>query len=198
MIKKAVGLGMAGEYAVAVELLRNAEPLVDARREPRLLFACLFNRSVIDCHLDRYHHAEALLPRIEALAHDLRNELDETRVLWLRGRARAGLGHPEEAIAALSEVRQVFQLEQIAYDFALVSLELATIHLEHCRTELVKVLAEEMLWIFEGQKVHQEALAVLALFRHAALEEEAQAEWTRRLVKYLYRAQHNRNLRFEA
>jgi hypothetical protein len=62
----------------------------------------------------------------------------------------------------------------------------------------VKVLAAEMLWIFEGQKVHQEALAALALFCNAAEKEEARADWTRRLVKYLYRAQYNPELRFEA
>jgi tetratricopeptide (TPR) repeat protein len=198
LVQKANSLEIAGEYAAAVETLQQAEPLIDARREPRLLFACLFNRSVNDCHLGWYDHAEALLPRVEALAQDLRTDLDKARVRWLRGRARAGLGHAEEALAALVEVRRIFLAEQIAYDFALVSLELATLHLEKGRAGLVKLLAEEMLWIFEEQKIHQEALAALALFRHAALEEEAQAEWTRRLVKDLYRAQHNPNLRFEA
>lgn len=54
-----------------------------------------------------------------------------------------------------------------------------------------------MLWIFKDQKVHKEALAALALFCRAAEEEEVQVEWTRRLIKYLYRAQHNPRLRFE-
>jgi hypothetical protein len=76
-----------------------------------------------------------------------------------------------------------------------VSLELATLHLEEGRTRLVKELAGEMLWIFKSQNVHREALAALALFRHAALAEKAQAEWTRRLVKYLYRAQYDPGLR---
>jgi transcriptional regulator with XRE-family HTH domain len=198
LIMKATSLGMAGEYEASIETIQQAEPLVDARREPRLLFACVFNRAVNACHLDNYKAAEALLPRVEALSQDLRTELDQTRVRWLRGRARAGFGHKEEALAALSEVRRVFLAEQIAYDFALVSLELATLHLEQGRTGLVRILAEEMLWVFEGQRVHQEALAALALFHHAAQEEEVQAEWTRRLVKYLYRAQHNPSLQFEA
>ena len=77
------------------------------------------------------------------------------------------------------------------------SLELATLSLEQGSTRLVKELAEGMLWIFTGEKVHKEALAALALFRHAAQEEEVEAEWVRCLVQYLYRAKHNPNLRFE-
>ena len=95
-------------------------------------------------------------------------------------------------------MRQDFLAEKIAYDYALVSLELAALHLEQGRTGLVKEIAEEMLWIFEGEKVHKEALAALTLFRQAATVEEARAEWTRRMVKYLYRAQSNPRLRFEA
>jgi tetratricopeptide (TPR) repeat protein len=198
MIQKANCQEIVGEYEAAISTLRQAEPLVASQREPRLVFACPFNISVNFCHLGRYQDAEALLPRIEALVQELRTELDENRAHWLRGRSRAGLGHKEEARAALALVRQYFYTEKIAYDYALVSLELATLHLEEGRTRLVKEIAEELRWIFEGQQVHQEALAALGLFQQAARMEEARADWTRRLVKYLYRAQHNPKLRFEA
>ena len=94
-------------------------------------------------------------------------------------------------------MRRSFLAKEMAFDFALVSLELATLYLEQGRTRLVKEIAEEMVWIFKGEKVHKEALAALTLFRHAVRAEKAQAEWTRRMVKYLYRAQHNPKLRFE-
>jgi tetratricopeptide (TPR) repeat protein len=196
--KKANSLEIAGEYEVAIETLRQAESLLEARSEERLPCVIAFNTTVNYCHLDRYQDAENLLLRVEAMAQDLRTDLDAFRVLWLRGRIRAGLGYRQEALGALSQVRQHLEAEQIAYDYAVVSLELATLHLEQGRTGLVKALAAEMLWIFEGQKVHQEALAALALFRKAAEKEEARADWTRRLVKYLYRAQYNPELRFEA
>jgi len=198
LIKKATTHTRAGDYEIAIEALREAEPRIDAQREPRLHCVLFFNLAVNYCHLDRFEAAEPLVPVVEALVEELNTKLDGTRVLWLRGRTRAGLGHREEAVAALAQVRHVFLDEKIAYDYALVSLELATLYLEQGRTKAVKELVEEMLWIFEGQRVHQEALAALALFRHAAEAEEAGAEWTRRLVKYLYRAQHNPRLRFEA
>jgi tetratricopeptide (TPR) repeat protein len=150
------------------------------------------------CHLDRYKEAEALLPRVEALGAALNTKLDAVRTLWLKGRIWAGLGQREEALAALEEVRGYLRSETIAYDYALVSLELATLHLEQGRTRRVREMAEEMAWIFKSEKVHKEALAALRLFQEAARRERARAEWTQRMVKFLYRAQGNPRLRFEA
>jgi len=198
LLNRAFTLELAGDYEAALATLGKAEPLIDPRIDQRLLFGCLFNRGVNYAHLDRYTDAETLLPRIEALAADLGTKLDGARTLWLQGRTAAGLGRREEALAALTGVRRVLLGEKIAYDYALVSLELATLHLEEGRTGLVKEIAEEMLWIFEGEKVHREALAALTLFRAAARMEKARVEWTRRMVKYLYRAQGNPRLRFEA
>jgi tetratricopeptide (TPR) repeat protein len=198
LIKKATTHTRAGDYELALQVFRQAEPRIDSEREPRLPCVFHFNLAVNYCHMDRYEEAERLLPRVEALAADLRTELDGIRTLWLKGRTWAGLGRREEALAALADVRRSFLIKEMAFDFALVSLELATLYLEQGRTRLVKELAEEMVWIFKGEKVHKEALAALALFRHAVRAEKAQAEWTRRMVKYLYRAQHNPRLRFEA
>lgn len=197
LLQRAFVLELAGDYEAALATLGRAEPLIDPQIDPRLPCVLLFNRGVNYCHLDRYQDAEALLPRIEQLVADLGTKLDATRTLWLQGRTWAGLGRREQAIAALTDVRQVFLDQKIAYDYALVSLELATLHLEQGRTRLVQEMAEEMAWIFKGEKVHKEALAALRLFQEAARMEKARAEWTRRMVKYLYRAQGNPRLRFE-
>jgi len=197
LLKQARTHTTAGDYERSLEVLRQAEPRIDARREPRLLNILNFNRLVDLLHLDRYPNAERLLPQVEALT-DPRKQLDTIRLRWLQGRTWAGLGRRPEALAALSEVRRYFQAEQIPYDFALVSLELAVLHLEQGEARPAQKLAAEMLWIFESQKVHQEALAALGLFCHAARAGELQVEGTRRLIKFLYRAQHNPRLRFEA
>jgi tetratricopeptide (TPR) repeat protein len=195
LLMKASTLARAGDYERSLEVLRQAEPRLDARREPRQPFLHKFLLALNLLHLDLYPEAERLLPQVEALT-DPHNQLDSIRLRWLQGRTWAGLGRRAEAFAALSEVRRYFQAEKIPYDFALVSLELAVLHLELGEARRVQELAGEMLWIFESQKVHQEALAALGLFCHAARAGEIQAEGTRRLVKFLYRAQHNPKLRF--
>ncbi len=196
LIKKANTLIFAGRYEAALKMLAEAKPLIDAKDDPRLHLVHDFNKTVSLLHLDGFREAERLLPKVEALT-DPGNELDGVRLRWLQGRTWAGLGRRAEALAALAAVREYFLTEEIAYDFAVVSVELGTLYLEQGRSGPVRELADQMKWIFVGQGIHHEALAALALFCHAAQAEEAQATWTRRLVKYLYRAEHDPRLQFE-
>jgi hypothetical protein len=76
-------------------------------------------------------------------------------------------------------------------------LELALILLEQGRTGETRQLAEEMLPIFQAQKVEREALAALQVFCDAAKRQTVTVELARRVVKFLYRAQHDPELRFE-
>lgn len=197
LIMHARNLELAGEYEAAIEALEKVRPLIDTKNDPRLLFAHDFNKAVSLTHLGKYAEVEPLLLLIEAMTDD-GNELDRVRLRWLQGRVWAGLGRRNEGIAALREVREYFHNERIAYDFAVVSTELGSLYLELGFNRSVQQLAEEMLWIIESQGVHKQALEALVLFCRAARIEKAQADWTRRLVKYLYRAQNNPNLKFEA
>jgi len=197
LMNKAVALEHMGEAEWAIEALREAAPLVDGRREPRILFGLRFNLIVNLCHLGRYEEAETLLPEVQELAVALRKELDLVRVTWLRGKIAAGLGRGEEARQCFEQVRREFTAREMAYDCALVTLELAALYLEQGRTHEVRALAEEMLWIFRAQGVHREAVAAIQVFRDAAREEAATVELARRVVLFLCRAQHDPELRFE-
>jgi hypothetical protein len=108
------------------------------------------------------------------------------------GRARTAGGGGSAFRAGERE----FTTREIAYDAALVSLELAVLWLEKGRTREVKELAEEMVWIFESQKVHKEALAALTLFREAAGREAATVALARRVLGYLEKAQSAPGLQF--
>jgi len=118
-------------------------------------------------------------------------KLNTLRVRWLEGLVAAGLGRTEEAVAALEEVRREFAARGIAFDTALVSLDLAVIYLGQGRTAEVKALAAEMVAIFRAQRVQQEALAAVLVFQKAADRERATIEQARRLAGYLRQAQHD-------
>jgi hypothetical protein len=122
--------------------------------------------------------------------------MDRIRVGWLAGRVAGGLGRSAEGIEALEAVRAQFAERALRYDEALVSMELAGLYLEQGRTAAVKQLAAEMEPVFRDQQVHAEARKALALFRRAVELETLSAELVRRLVAYLYRAQHDPELRF--
>ena len=137
------------------------------------------------------------MPELRELAVQLGNELDTIRLRWLDGRIAAALGLREKAMTTLSGVREDFGTRRIAYDAALASLELAALFLEEGRSREVRSLARQILWIFQAQGVHREALAALRLFCEAAERETATLEMVRRMVDYLRRAQNDPTLRFE-
>ena len=86
----------------------------------------------------------------------------------------------------------------MTYDVALALLEEAVLLLDAGRKAEAKALARELAEVFESKGAHREALAALRLFREAAEREEATAELTSRLLRYLFRARHDPELRFEA
>jgi hypothetical protein len=100
-------------------------------------------------------------------------------------------------LAALDEVRQGFEKENLAYDYALAGLDAALLYREESRFAEIKTLAAEMLAIFKAQNVHRETLAAVILFVEAAEKEKVTPELVRRLQDYLAKAKKNPELRFE-
>jgi tetratricopeptide (TPR) repeat protein len=197
MLNKARVLEGLGDYSEAIAVLLEATPMIESEGEPRFLLILRSNLAVNLCLLDRYSEAEELLPGLKRLAAENANALDLVRLLWLEGRIAAGLGRREEATVSLSRVREEFISRGIAYDVALVSLELAVLYLQEGRTTEVRALARQLGPILQVQGLHREALAALTLFRDAAEREAVTLDLARRLVTYLLRAQFNPELRFE-
>lgn len=198
LMGKAKALEKLGQFDQAIALLRQAGSHVDAKREPRKLWIV---RTLLLLNLSRLgRHAEAqlLLGEVQSLARRLGNRLDLLRVDWIRGIVAAGLGRHEEAITLLERVRARLVEDDIAYDAALVTLELAEVHASLGQTAEVKRLARESAPFFQAQQVHHEAQAALELFRQAAEVEAITAEKIHQFVAYLYLAQDDPRLRFEA
>ncbi len=186
-----------GDLESSATALSEAAPLIDPNRQPRNAFGLQFNLLVDLCHLARFDDVKEGLSRVMILAERLGEELDLTRVVWLKAKIAAGRAQFIEARAAFEQVRHVFGQHELTFDYALVSLELAVLLLEEGRTADVKSLAEEMLQIFRTQRIEQEVLAALRLFCDAARRETATVDLARRLVRFLHRAQHDPELRFK-
>jgi transcriptional regulator with XRE-family HTH domain/tetratricopeptide (TPR) repeat protein len=196
LLSKALIHETLGDPAASTTALLEAVSFIDPRREPRNAFGVRCNLALDMCQLERFEEAKLRLPEVRALAEQLGEELDLTRVLWIEGRVAAGLGRIGEAISIFEQVRGVFRRCELAFDYGLVSLERAVLLLEQGRTTDVRALAEEMLQIFRTQKIEREALAALRLFCDAARRETATVDLARSLVRFLHRAQHDSELRF--
>ena len=180
----------------AIEVLRKAERSADRERDSRVFFGIRFNLATALCLLDQFEEAEGLYPEIQELAAGLQKQLDNIRLRWLAGRIAAGRGRLDEAETALDEVRQEFTRRCTAWDCSLVTLELAAVRLRQGRKDEVQPLSLALVWVFDAQGIHEEAMAALALFRDAAERDQATVDLTERIVRYLRRAQGDPRLRF--
>jgi transcriptional regulator with XRE-family HTH domain len=196
LLNKSAVLEQMGDGVQALQVLRQAKPLIHPTREPRLYLTLRFNVATSLCLLGKFKVPERMLPKIQEQAAALGLELTNLRVKWLAARIHAGRGHLDQAAAALDEVRQDFTRLTSPWDCSLVTLELATVHLRQGRTAHVREIADQLFWVFEAQGLHLEALAALTLFRNAALQETATVEFTDRMARYLRMAQGDPDLRF--
>jgi transcriptional regulator with XRE-family HTH domain len=176
-----------GAYEEAIAALRRALPHIDAEREPRMFWNLRHNLLVNAVRVGRVAEAAAEVHEVRELAERLGNEVDLVRQGWLEALIAAGQGNLSAAEAAFERTRKAFLARSIAYDAALVTLELAVLLLEQGRTAEVKTIAAELLPMFEAQNVIREALATVKLFCDAARRERLTAEIAERCLQDLRR-----------
>lgn len=199
VLKMAKAAGEAGESEQAVALLERAEALLDPAEEPELVLHIRHARVIWLNDAGRSQEAATLYARLRPDYQDrFRDFLSRQRLDWLGARVLWSRGDTERAERELLEVRRRFEERDEAYDFALVTLDLAILYLEQRRTAEVRRLAEEMLPIFTSRRIHQHALAALVLFQRAADAETATVALVRDLTNFLDRARQNPYLSYES
>lgn len=185
-----------GDLPAAIVAFDQAANLLTTKGHLRLLRVVHFNRLYVLCEMGSYSEARRLLPSLYSVI-PADKALDNVRVNWLEGKIALGLGHHQEALHLLSRVRDVFHARQLVYDEALVTLELAVIHLQSGSWTAVGQLAEALVPIFQTNGIHREALAALRLFHRAVLAKSLSPSLNRQLLQFFERARFNPSLRLE-
>lgn len=186
-----------GEPERAVPELQRALELIDAELEPRTYLSVQHNLAWAWTDQEKYEEAARSFDEIQPLYDQVTDASAQQRRRWLEGRIQAGLGHPKEAETAFREVRRGFIEREIAYDAALVSLDLAWVLGAQGRCGEVQALATEMITIFSSRKIHREAIAALTFLHQAAQREQVTQDTIRRLSTFLTRHRANPELRFQ-
>lgn len=197
LIIKAKTFEETRDFAAAVELLRQAAPLVEEQADPRLRLVVQLNLIVGLCGLGRAAEATPLLGEVRALAIGLGNELDLVRLRGLEAKVAAALGRLDEAQEAFDEARREFAARDMPYDAALLTLELAQMLVGAGRTTAVKALARESATVFAALSVPAEAHRALAVFHEAAESERLSVDLAGQLATWFCRARREPYLRFE-
>jgi tetratricopeptide (TPR) repeat protein len=197
MISKGVFLGYSGWPEEAIRQIRKGLGLVDWEREPRLVLMARHNLTWFLNDCGRAEEASRQLARFRHTYRDFSDAWTALRLAWLDGRIAGGLGRLDDAERALREVRRRFLAGGHGYDAALVTLDLAHLHLEKGRSAQVRVLAEELVDLFLSHDIHRQALAALAVFQKAVAVNDATPDLAQAISCYLVRARKNPQLRFE-
>jgi len=171
----------------AIPLLREAEPLLDRERDPRLLLCLRHNLLDSLAKVGLFAEADTLVPEVRALCQEVGGGLDLVRLRWVEGKIDFGLGRLESAETAFREVQREFLNYRLGYDVALVSLDLALLYAQEDRTGALKRLAVELIPAFESREVHREAMAALLMFQAACEEERVTVQLARHLADFLER-----------
>ncbi|HBL31110.1 MAG TPA: hypothetical protein DD490_30150 [Acidobacteria bacterium] len=196
LAKRAATLVAQGDEATALAVLREAAPHVALSADRRLPLTVAFNTGSLLVDLGQFEEAERHWPAVEAALVEPRKALDEILMVWLRARIDAGLEKRAEAREGFNHARREYATRKMAANYAVVSLERAVLDLKEGRYAEVKELAVEMEWIFNAKGLHTQALAALSLFRTAAEREALTLDVAERMVRYLYRAQYDPEVKF--
>lgn len=195
-------LGICAGYSralqEAVRHFERAAKILEGRGDERLLLHARHNVAdfLVECGepLEALARYDKTRPLYERFTDDPWVCL---RRRWLEGRIHAGLGDATTARTAFEEVRGEAARRELAYELAMVSLELSILEIEEGEPTAVRRLAAELLPIFRSRELHRHALAAVHLFHHAAHTATVSSSLARDLIHYLQRARNNPYLQFE-
>jgi len=138
--------------------------------------------------LGRGAEARRWMSRLDEVAAVFRDPLNQARIRWTEGLVHQAVGELERAVEVYREVQQVFVEHGIAFDAALVSLDLTAVLLELGRSGEARRLTEDMVPIFRGLHVEREAVAAALLFVESLRREQATAAAAKALAQRLKKA----------
>lgn len=198
LIQKAKYRADRGCAEEALSLLLEAQQHLEPALDPRLAVTVQHNVLYSLVQAGRYEEAAAGLPDTRALYRKFDYPVDQIRLAWLEARIFRGLERPVEAEERFRFAFDRMLAEGLDYDAAMVGLDLAVLLCEQNRSAETRELAAAMLPVFSSQRIHQEAIAALLVFREAAMQERLSTELARRLSSYLQRSLTEPGLRFQA
>jgi len=196
LMVKGLTLQYKGDLEAAADGFRTSLFLLDGTREPRLLVMSQCN--LVGCLHDGGHSAEAavLVPEAKALIAQVGTRSDLLRLSWIEAKISVALRGWAAAEQAFRWIREELIQDGLAFDAALVSLDLAALYIRQGKTAEARSLAAEMLPVFKSRDVHREALAALIVFQRTAEMEQLTLGLVEEVAAYLERARTDPGLRF--
>ena len=187
----------SGAYGEAVEVLEAVLGRLESEEPDRIQFYARMNQALYLCEVGRHGEAKAMLATLEPLSALIGDDITRLRVLWIEGLIHFGLGDLTAAEEHFSRVRQGFVRQELSYDIALVSLDLARVYLMQGQVREVQEIASKLVPLFSGQEVYGEAYAALMLFHDAAMLSQVTLGLVENLAAYLLQSRRDPTYAFQ-
>lgn len=167
LIKKGLYLNYKGDTGGAIPVIQQGLAMIDAERDPSLLFGALHNLGHCLINLGQLRKARALLWMNRRRYKDALGRVSQLKLLWLQAQIDLGLGERERAQARFLAVKQGFGEAGLRYKEALVALEMALVHAQDGRAAEARSLGLEAAGVFLSLGVEREAMSAVLLLQKA-------------------------------
>ncbi|MEE9561922.1 MAG: hypothetical protein V3W50_02510, partial [Thermoanaerobaculia bacterium] len=198
MVSRGLFTAYSGGCEDAIAILETALSHLEPEQDRRVTLAAQHNLILCLNECGRLQEALKLLVKARPLYAKYGDPWSRTGLRWLEGKIATGLERAPEAEHAFSEARRAYLELEKPLDFALVSLDLAALHLAEGQTDTARGVAAEILPIFRSRQIQREAIAAVMVFQQAVEKDRITFELIHRLAKSLEESRDNPRLRRES
>lgn len=189
--------GYAGNLLESLQILAQSLQLLDAKRDPNLIYAAMHNQTTFLIELERFREAERQLFLLRPIQHQAGGRINQLRHRCLEARIDAGLDRSERAEKVFREVREGFLEVNRAYDSALISLDLAAVLLAQGKAREATEVVTTASKTFVALRIQREALMAVIMLRTACEMRMATQTMIEEVAKYLRRLENDPTAKFE-
>jgi len=187
LIQRGSILYCGGQPERAIPHYEAANAAVDADADPALALDARHNLVLCLCSVGHSQAARDLLEATRGLYQRVGDATSVNQLLWIEGTVAAALGEDRRALERLRSARDGYTERGLDFDAALVSLDLAEVHLGRGETAEVQHIARRMAHTFSERGVGREAFRAIAMFHEAARAERVTLELIARTRSALLR-----------
>ncbi len=198
LVVLAITRNAAGDAHQAIELLHQALALIDPARDPRLGINARHNLAVFLANIGQPEEALRRIVELRTLYDPARDRTSLLRLRYLECRVRFALGDPTAALAGFEDVLREFVDLAMPLEVALVSLEMATIHMEIGALDTAQRLATETLSICRSLGIQREVMGALMVIEETAQRKALTRELLGEALTYLKQVRQNPGVKFRA
>jgi tetratricopeptide (TPR) repeat protein len=189
--------GYAGDAEGALLLIEESLSLIDARKEPTLVWAARLNLVDFLIACGRCRDAEIQLFLVRALQQHAGGRINDLRFRWAQGRIDAALNRPDRAENIFREVQEGFLEVNRAYDSALASLDLSAVLLAQHKAGEARDVVTAAYKMFIALNIQREALMAVLALKTACEMRSATQVMAEEVAKYVRRLEHDPNAKLE-